>query len=197
MLEPLRRREDALTGLHANTQIPKVDRLRAHRRARRRSGAAWTPATFFWETVVGRRTVAFGGNSVREHFNPAGRLLADARVARGAGDLQHLQHAPADRAAVRSRAARPRTPTTTSARSSTTSSRRSIPEHGGFVYFTPIRPRHYRVYSQPSQCFWCCVGTGHGEPRQVRPVHLRARERRTLYVNLFIASELRLAGARA
>ena len=32
------------------------------------------------------------------------------------------------------------------------------PVHGGFVYFTPIRPRHYRVYSQPSQCFWCCVG---------------------------------------
>ena len=23
------------------------------------------------------------------------------------------------------------------------------PGHGGFVYFTPIRPRHYRVYSQP------------------------------------------------
>ena len=34
------------------------------------------------------------------------------------------------------------------------------PEQGGFVYFTPMRPRHYRVYSQPQEGFWCCVGSG-------------------------------------
>ena len=48
------------------------------------------------------------------------------------------------------------------------------PVHGGFVYFTPIRPRHYRVYSQPSQCFWCCVGTGiesHGKYGQFIYAH--------------------------
>ena len=28
-------------------------------------------AAFFWEIVTRRRSVAFGGNSVREHFNPA------------------------------------------------------------------------------------------------------------------------------
>ena len=26
------------------------------------------------------------------------------------------------------------------------------PDTGGFVYFTPIRPSHYRVYSQPDNC---------------------------------------------
>ncbi len=31
---------------------------------------------------------------------------------------------------------------------------------GGFVYFTPLRPNHYRVYSQPDQGMWCCVGSG-------------------------------------
>ena len=34
------------------------------------------------------------------------------------------------------------------------------PERGGFVYFTSLRPQHYRVYSTVDQCFWCCVGTG-------------------------------------
>jgi hypothetical protein len=64
------------------------------------------------------------------------------------------------------------------------------PEHGGFVYFTPIRPRHYRVYSQPSQCFWCCVGSGlesHG--KYGRFVYARDDDG-GLWVNLFVASEL-------
>ncbi len=54
------------------------------------------------------------------------------------------------------------------------------PEHGGFVYFTPIRPRHYRVYSQPSQTFWCCVGSGLENHTKIRTIHLRARSRRSL-----------------
>lgn len=34
------------------------------------------------------------------------------------------------------------------------------PDKGGFVYFTPMRPGHYRVYSQPETSMWCCVGSG-------------------------------------
>ena len=34
------------------------------------------------------------------------------------------------------------------------------PTKGGFVYFTPMRPGHYRVYSQPETSMWCCVGSG-------------------------------------
>ena len=37
-------------------------------------------------------------------------------------------------------------------------------EKPGFVYFTPTRPAHYRVYSTPQNCFWCCVGTGIENP---------------------------------
>lgn len=32
------------------------------------------------------------------------------------------------------------------------------PTHGGYVYFTPARPRHYRVYSKVNAGMWCCVG---------------------------------------
>ena len=34
------------------------------------------------------------------------------------------------------------------------------PEHGGVVYFTSMRPGHYRTYSAREEGFWCCVGTG-------------------------------------
>jgi len=69
ILDPLSKKKDCLTGLHANTQIPKVigferisqlcDEPSYHQAAR-----------FFWEVVTTQRSMAFGGNSVREHFNP-------------------------------------------------------------------------------------------------------------------------------
>ncbi len=68
VLDPLMHKEDRLTGLHANTQIPKVIGLE---RIATLTGDknADTGARFFWETVTGHRSVAFGGNSVSEHFN--------------------------------------------------------------------------------------------------------------------------------
>ena len=63
------------------------------------------------------------------------------------------------------------------------------PEHGGYVYFTPARPRHYRVYSAPNEAMWCCVGTGmenHGKYNQFIYTH----KKDSLFLNLFIASEL-------
>src|SRR5574344_2602129 len=63
------------------------------------------------------------------------------------------------------------------------------PEHGGYVYFTTSRPRHYRSYSAPNKAMWCCVGSGmenHGKYNQFIYTHRND----SLYVNLFIASEL-------
>ena len=59
----------------------------------------------------------------------------------------------------------------------------------GYVYFTPIRPGHYRVYSQPDQGFWCCVGTGMENPGRYGEF-IYAQATNGLYVNLFIASEI-------
>ncbi|HYJ63098.1 MAG TPA: DUF6805 domain-containing protein, partial [Parafilimonas sp.] len=63
------------------------------------------------------------------------------------------------------------------------------PETGGYVYFTPVRPRSYRVYSAPNEAMWCCVGTGmenHGKYNEFIYTH----QHDSLFVNLFIASEL-------
>ena len=63
------------------------------------------------------------------------------------------------------------------------------PEHGGLVYFTSMRPGHYRVYSQPDEAMWCCVGSGiENHAKYGEMVYARAG--RDLFVNLFIPSTL-------
>ncbi|MDO5575535.1 MAG: glycoside hydrolase family 127 protein [Fibrobacter sp.] len=63
------------------------------------------------------------------------------------------------------------------------------PQHGGYVYFTPAHPRHYRVYSAPDVAMWCCVGTGMENPAKYGQF-IYAYSTDSLFVNLFIASEL-------
>ena len=63
------------------------------------------------------------------------------------------------------------------------------PEHGGFVYFTPMRPRHYRVYSQPELGMWCCVGTGI-EAQAKYGEFVFGEHEGALAVNLYIPAEL-------
>ena len=49
------------------------------------------------------------------------------------------------------------------------------PETGMFVYFMPLSAGARRTYSTPEDSFWCCVGSGHGKPRQAWRFDLVAR----------------------
>jgi DUF1680 family protein len=187
VLDPLQRREDRLTGLHANTQIPKVIGLE---RIAAVTGfeSADTGARFFWETVTGKRSVAFGGNSVSEHFNDPKdfRGLLEHREGPETCNTYNMLRLSeqlftgdpkADYADYYERALYNHILASIN------------PAHPGYVYFTPARPGHYRVYSQPDDGFWCCVGTGMENPgRYGQFIYARAKE--GYYVNLFIASEL-------
>src|SRR4051812_4876683 len=188
LLEHLERHEDTLTGLHANTQIPKAI---GYARIAELGGdpGGLDAARFFWQTVVRHRTVAFGGNSVREHFNPPDDFSSMIESREGPETCNTYNMLRLTERLFR---------TEPSAEYADFYERALFnhilstehPVRGGFVYFTPIRPRHYRVYSQPSQCFWCCVGTGmenHGKYGQFVYAHGDDE----LYVNLFIASALR------
>lgn len=67
-MQPLLQHKDELTGLHANTQIPKV--IGFLRIGELEHNQAWqNAASFFWETGVNDRSISIGGNSVREYFN--------------------------------------------------------------------------------------------------------------------------------
>jgi hypothetical protein len=63
------------------------------------------------------------------------------------------------------------------------------PVQGGLVYFTPMRPGHYRVYSQPQTSFWCCVGSGMENHARYGEM-IYGHHGDDLYVNLFIPSVL-------
>lgn len=187
LLDPLLRREDRLDGLHANTQIPKV--IGFARVAELGGDLDWADgARFFWETVTRHRSIAFGGNSVREHFNPAGDFTSMVESREGPETCNTYNMLRLSETLFQL------TPTSRYADYYERALFNHIlssqhPEHGGFVYFTPIRPRHYRVYSQPGQCFWCCVGSGmenHGKYSRFIYAHTND----ALFVNLFLASEL-------
>jgi hypothetical protein len=187
ILQPLEKGEDKLTGLHANTQIPKVIGFKrigelAGRKDMRQAAA------FFWQTVVEHRTVAIGGNSVKEHFHDAADFSPMIDEVEGPetcntynmlkltemlflADQQGRYADYYERALYNHILASQR------------------PGTGGFVYFTPMRPNHYRVYSQVDGAMWCCVGSGI-ESHAKYGEFIYAHDKDALFVNLFIPSTL-------
>jgi hypothetical protein len=187
LLEPLSRREDKLDNMHANTQVPKVvgfQRIAEFGGDRTYHDAA----RFFWETVVANRTVVFGGNSRREHFPSAQASMEMMTSREGPETCNTYNMLKLTKSLYRM------DPQAAYADFYERALYNHIlssqhPEHGGYVYFTQLRPRHYRVYSAPNAAMWCCVGTGmenHGK----YGAFIYGHQDDLLYVNLFIASEL-------
>ena len=187
ILDPLIEGKNELAGLHANTQIPKV--IGYKRIADLTGNKDWEKASeFFWNTVIDDWTVSIGGNSVREHFNPPDDFSSMIESNQGPETCNTYNMLRLTKMLFLSdpegkymdyfeRATYNHILST------------EYPVKGGFVYFTPMRPRHYRVYSQPQLCFWCCVGSGmenHGKYGEL----IYAHTDKDLYVNLFIPSTL-------
>ncbi|NLO69693.1 MAG: glycoside hydrolase family 127 protein [Porphyromonadaceae bacterium] len=187
ILNPLLNKEDKLTGLHANTQIPKV--IGYKRISELDGNTAWNDAAvFFWENVTQKRTVSIGGNSVSEHFHPVddySRMLSHIEGPETCNtyNMLHLTKL-LYRTSLESRFLDFYERGLYNHILSTQN-----PNTGGLVYFTPMRPGHYRVYSQPHTSFWCCVGSGIENHSKYGEM-IYAHSGNDLYVNLFIPSEL-------
>ena len=179
---------DNLDNKHANTQVPKavgyarVAALDNDERARK-------AAEFFWDRVANHRSVVIGGNSRSEHFPAASDYKSYVEHREGPEscntnnmlkltEFLFAMDPKAEYADFYELAMFNHILST------------QHPEHGGYVYFTPLRPAHYRVYSAVNQGMWCCVGTGmenHGKYGEFIYTHDGAQE---LRVNLFVASRL-------
>lgn len=187
ILDPLARGEDKLTGLHANTQIPKVIgfvRIGALTGERRYLQAAG----HFWTTVRERRTVAIGGNSVKEHFHDERDFAPMINEVEGPETCNTYNMLRlTDMLHSRDQQGRYTDYIERALYNHILSSQR--PQDGGLVYFTPMRPNHYRVYSQVDQAMWCCVGSGI-ESHSKYGEFIYAREGDALFVNLFAPSTL-------
>ncbi len=187
LLNAMAEGNDNLDNKHANTQVPKA--VGFQRIAELTNDEKYVKAgSFFWETVTGNRSLAFGGNSRKEHFPSVSACGDYVNVVEGPESCNSYNmlkltenlfrvNSLAKYADFYERALYNHILST------------QHPEHGGYVYFTPARPRHYRVYSAPNQAMWCCVGTGmenHGKYGQFIYTH----QNDSLFLNLFIASEL-------
>ena len=180
-------RVDCLDNMHANTQVPKVV---GFERISELSGdeSYYHAADFFWDIVTGERSLAFGGNSRREHF-PSREACMDF-----INDIDGPESCNTNNMLKLTEDMHRRNPEARYADYYELATFNHIlssqhPGHGGYVYFTPARPRHYRNYSAPNEAMWCCVGTGmenHGKYGQFIYTHVG----NALYVNLFVSSEL-------
>ena len=187
ILNPLLQNEDRLTGLHANTQIPKA--IGYKRIAGLDGNDEWAKAAeFFWNTIIENRSISIGGNSAYEHFNPVDDFSRMFRGTEGPETCNTYNML---------RLAGMLYETSLNSKYMNYYERALYnhilssqhPENGGLVYFTQMRPGHYRVYSQPHTSMWCCVGSGiENHSRYGEMIYAHAKN--DLFVNLFIPSRL-------
>lgn len=193
LLVPLENGKDCLDNMHANTQIPKV--IGYQRIAELAHDVQYHNASeYFWEIVTRQRSLALGGNSRREHFPTKENCIDYINDIDGpeSCNTYNMLKLTEDLNRVK--------PNGMYGDFYETAMFNHIlsaqhPQHGGYVYFTSARPRHYRNYSAPNKAMWCCVGTGmedHGKYGQFVWTHDKGVkvEDDALYVNLFVASEL-------
>jgi len=185
--EPLARREDRLDGLHSNTQIPKVIGLQ---RLEQFSGPPeyGTAAEFFWQVVVKNRSFATGGHGDGEHFFPV------ADFAGHLGSAKTMETCCTHNMLRLTRALYERNGWTSYIDYYERALFNGIlasqdPDSGMQTYFQATRPGYVKLFHTPFDSFWCCTGSGiENHARYGETIY--AHEGSTLYVNLFMASEL-------
>ncbi len=187
LLDAMAAENDNLDNKHANTQVPKAigfERIAELSQDKKYA----TAGNFFWQTVTTNRSLAFGGNSRREFFPAVTAAMDFVNDVEGPESCNSYNMLKLTEDLFRDN------PSAKYADYYEKTLFNHIlstqhPENGGYVYFTPVRPRHYRVYSSPNEGMWCCVGSGmenHGKYNQFIYTH----QHDSLFLNLFIASEL-------
>jgi DUF1680 family protein len=187
VLGPASKREDRLTGLHANTQIPKfVGTARQYEL----TGEDWlkTAALFFWDTVVKERSYVIGGHSDGEMFSPKEKLSQalgpnTTETCNTYNMLKLTRHLfcwepRAENADYYERALCNHILASQN------------PETGMTCYYVPLRSGSRKNYCDEYNSFWCCTGTGVENHAKYGDSIYFHDSGNTLYVNLFIHSEL-------
>ncbi|MGC1605020.1 MAG: beta-L-arabinofuranosidase domain-containing protein [Candidatus Acidiferrum sp.] len=193
VMDPAARGRDTLTGLHANTQVPKF--IGAAREFELTGEPHYQDAAqFFWQQVALHRSYVTGGNSVSEHFRTPPDVLASQltdltqetcntyNMLKLTGHLFTWQAEPRyadfyERAFLNHILATPN------------------PAEGSPLYYLGMQTGQWKVHFVPHEGFFCCCGTGLenfsklGEGFYFHSGH-DGENGPSLWVNLFFASEL-------
>ena len=186
VLDPLLSNENDLHFKHANTFIPKLIG-EARNFEINNVQKSRTLALNFWNEVINHQTYCTGGNSHKEKFihsdkiseNLTGYTQETCNTNNMLKLTRHLfcwdanpKYADYYEQALYNHILG-----------------QQDPESGMVAYFLPLLPGAHKVYSTYDRSFWCCVGTGfenHSKYGEAIYYHTD----NTLYVNLFIPSEL-------
>lgn len=188
VLDPLRKGEDSLKGLHANTQIPKIIGL-ARRYEIDGDINDLNTAKFFWERVAHHHSYVIGGNSENESFGAPdslnSRLGANTCETCNTYNMLKLTkhlfsvNPSAEYADYYERAIYNHILAS------------QQPDSGMFCYYVTLKPGAYKEYSDRFNSFWCCVGSGmENHSKYGEAIYFHNNENSELWVNLYIASEL-------
>ncbi len=184
ILNPLINSQDALSGLHANTQIPKIiGAAEIFENDSEKYQSYGKGAKFFWDRVVNNRSYVIGGNSVSEHFEAIGLESLHHKTAESCNTYnmlkltehlykweQNSEYMDYYEKALYNHVLGSQDPVT-----------------GNKMYFVSLLQGHYRIYGTPFDSFWCCTGTGMENPgRYTKCIYFKDKD--DLYVNLYIPS---------
>ena len=186
VFDPLAAKTDALDGLHANTQIPKI--IGAAREYEVTGDTRYRDiATYFWDRVARHRSYANGGHSDGEIFFPVDRFEKhlggeSSETCNTYNMLKLTRHLFAW------------SPSATTMDFYERGLYNHIlasqdPASGGVIYYCPLKPGAWKSYSTKDRSFWCCVGTGlENHAKYADTIYFH--DTGALFVNLFIPSEL-------
>ena len=184
---PLSQYKDVLKGEHVNSFIPNI--IGAAREYEMTGDVGlYAIASFFWRQVTGARSYVTGGTSNGEGWQQdpyvmASELGADSHETCCTYNMlkltRHLFNweAKAGLADYYERALFNGILSTQN------------PADGMMMYYVPMMPGMYKTFMTPEDSFWCCTGTGmENHAKYGDSIYFHGAD--SLYVNLFIASEL-------
>jgi uncharacterized protein len=189
VLDPLAEGRDDLPGLHANTQFPKI--IGAERIYELTGDAKYDSiAQFFWKTVVYHHSYVTGGNSDGEYFGPPDTLndYLNSNTTESCNTYNMLKltrhlymHDPLpEYADYYERAVWNHILASQN------------PADGMVCYYLSLQQGGHKKFMTPFNDFACCTGTGmENHARYNDNIYFHSDT--SLYVNLFIASELNWA----
>lgn len=186
LFEPIYNGEDILNGKHANTTIPKI--IGALNRYTVTGEKYYLQvAANFWEIVVKNHTYITGGNSEWEHFgeskildsertncncetcNTYNMLKLSRELFKITGDTKYADYYENTFINAILSSQNPKTGMTT--------------------YFQPMATGYFKVYSSPTDHFWCCTGSGMENFSKLSDsIYFHNGE--SLYVNRFTSSKI-------
>jgi DUF1680 family protein len=186
LFDLLARGVDPLNRLHANTQIPKM--IGAAREYELTGEKRYRDiASFFWDRVSNHRSYVIGGHSDGEDFFPPETFS------------KHLGVSSTETCNTYNMLKLSRKLFSWSPSAETMDFyERGLYNHilasqdpatGMMCYYVPLKPGAFKTYSKPEDSFWCCTGTGM-ENHAKYPDTIYFHDDQSLYINLFIASEL-------